>query len=51
MEGFRLGALDRLYQKGLIENPANKAKSVVFTNDGLRQAEELFRTLFTRAPR
>ncbi|MER9025774.1 DUF6429 family protein [Mesorhizobium sp. M0815] len=40
-------ALDRLHGKGLIANPANKAKSVVLTDEGLRRAEELFRTLFT----
>jgi hypothetical protein len=38
-------ALDRLHQKGLI---ANKAKSVILSDEGLRRAEELFRTLFTR---
>ncbi|TIQ82601.1 MAG: hypothetical protein E5X44_30465, partial [Mesorhizobium sp.] len=37
--------LDRLHQKGLIANPANKAKSVILTDEGLRRAEELFRTL------
>ncbi|MER9343910.1 DUF6429 family protein [Mesorhizobium sp. M0601] len=41
-------ALDRLHEKGLIANPASKAKSVVLTDEGLRRAEELFRTLFTR---
>ncbi|MER8548173.1 DUF6429 family protein [Mesorhizobium sp. M1169] len=41
-------ALDRLHEKGLIANPANKAKSVFLTDEGLRRAEELFRTLFTR---
>lgn len=38
--------------KGLeISNPASKAKSVVLTDEGLRRAEELFRTLFTRPGR
>ena len=27
---------------GLIENPVNKAKSVVLTDEGLRRAKELF---------
>jgi hypothetical protein len=47
-KGLDWGALDRLHRKGLIENPANKAKSVIFTDEGLRRAEELFRALFTR---
>jgi len=42
------GALDRLHQKGLIADPANKAKSVVLSDEGLRRAEELFNALFTR---
>ena len=50
-KGFDWGALDRLHQKGLIADPANKAKSVVLSDEGLRRAEELFQALFTqRAP-
>ena len=41
-------ALARLQRKGMIADPANKSKSVVLTDDGLRRAEELFRALFTR---
>jgi predicted transcriptional regulator len=41
---------DRLYQKGFIADPANKAKSVVLTEEGLQKAEELFKALFTREP-
>ena len=47
-KGFDWATLDRLHQKGLIASPANKAKSVVLTDEGLARAEELFRTLFTR---
>jgi hypothetical protein len=47
-KGFDWGALDRLHQKGLIADPANKAKSVVLSDEGLRRAEELFHALFTR---
>lgn len=39
-------ALDRLHERGLIMNPASKAKSVVFTEEGLREAERLFRERF-----
>jgi len=41
---------DRLYQKGWIDDPANKAKSVMLTDEGLQKAEELFKALFTRQP-
>jgi hypothetical protein len=47
-KGFDWGALDRLHEKGLIADPANKAKSVVLTHEGLTRAEELFKALFTR---
>lgn len=47
-KGFDWDALDRLYQKGLIADPANKAKSVVLTDEGLARSEKLFRDLFTR---
>ena len=36
------------YQKGMIADPVNKAKSVVFTEEELRRAEELFRAMFTK---
>jgi hypothetical protein len=47
-KGFDWETLDRLHQKGLIADPANKAKSVVLSDEGLRRAEEAFRALFTR---
>ncbi|MBU2868945.1 DUF6429 family protein [Pacificibacter marinus] len=43
--------LGRLHEKGLILDPVGKAKSVVLTNDGLRRSEELFKALFTNAPK
>lgn len=45
-KSFDWDALDRLHQKGLISNPRSKAKSVVLSEDGLRQAEEAFARLF-----
>ena len=45
-KGFDWDALNRLYDKGMIGDPVNKAKSVVFTEEGLRRAEELFRAMF-----
>jgi hypothetical protein len=47
-KSFDWGALDRLHDKGLISNPASKAKSVVFTEEGLRRAEVLFRAMFRK---
>ncbi|MEY8826879.1 DUF6429 family protein [Sedimentitalea sp. XS_ASV28] len=47
-KGFDWECLARLHEKGLIADPVSKAKSVVLTDEGLRRAEELFRTLFTR---
>ena len=44
-KGFDWGALDRLHKKELIADPANKAKSVVLSDEGLRRAEALFRRL------
>ena len=49
-KGFDWACLDRLHEKGLIADPANKAKSVVLTDEGLTRAEELFKALFTRPP-
>jgi hypothetical protein len=45
-KSFDWAALDRLHTKGLISDPVGKAKSVVFTDEGLRQSEALFRKLF-----
>ena len=47
-KGFDWGALSRLHEKGMIADPVNKAKSVVFTEEGLKRAEELFRIMFTK---
>lgn len=48
-KGFDWDVMDRLHQKGLIANPAGKAKSVVLSDEGLRRSEELFRALFMRS--
>ena len=47
-KGHDWDALDRLHRKGLIPNPANKAKSVVLTDDGLHEAERLSEALLAR---
>ena len=46
-KGFDWDAMNRLYEKGFISDPVGKAKSVVFTDEGLRRSEELFRKKFT----
>ena len=46
-KGFDWDALNRLYEKGFISNPHGKAKSVVFTEKGLIEAERLLEKLFT----
>ena len=47
-KSFDWDAMDRLHDKGLISNPASKAKSVVFTDEGLRRAEALFDAMFRK---
>jgi hypothetical protein len=46
-KGFDWDAMNRLYEKSFISDPVGKAKSVVFTDEGLRRSEELFRKMFT----
>lgn len=48
-KGFDWEALGRLHDKGLIGDPVNKTKSVVLSDEGLKRAEELFQSSFTRA--
>jgi hypothetical protein len=45
-KGFDWDAMNRLYEKGYISDPVGKAKSVVFTEEGMRRSEELFRKMF-----
>lgn len=41
-------AMDRLYEKGYIYDPKNKAKSVALTEEGLKRSEDLFMRYFSR---
>lgn len=43
---FDWAAMDRLHAKGFISDPVGKAKSVVLTEEGQREAERLFQTMF-----
>lgn len=47
-KGFDWDAMDRLHRKGMIENPVGKAKSVVFTDEGLQRSKELFKKMFNK---
>ena len=47
-KGFDWDVLERLHARDLIADPVNKAKSVILTDEGLRQSEELFEAWFTR---
>jgi hypothetical protein len=44
--GFDWETLDRLDEKGGIENPRSKAKSVVLTEEGLANSAHLFQLYF-----
>jgi Domain of unknown function (DUF6429) len=45
-KGHDWDAMNRLHAKGLISDPVGKAKSVVLSEAGERQARELFTKLF-----
>lgn len=47
-KGYDWDLMDHLYQKGWIENPRNKNKSVVLTEEGLQKAQEFFDRHFRR---
>jgi len=47
-KSFDWGAMGRLHARGLISDPQGRAKSVVFTDEGLREAQRLLQALFER---
>jgi hypothetical protein len=47
-KAFDWDTMNRLHQKGYITDPVGKAKSVLFTEEGLRESERLFGVLFCR---
>ncbi|MEJ2239015.1 MAG: DUF6429 family protein [Gemmatimonadales bacterium] len=47
-KGFNWEVLNRLHEKGFITDPKTKAKSVVFTEQGVEEAQRLFERLFGR---
>ncbi len=50
-KGLDWDVLNRLFEKGLILDPRNKTKSIVFTDEGLAKAERLFRRHFVKKSR
>ncbi len=47
-KGFDWDAMNRLHEKGYITDPRGKAKSVVFTEEGIIEAERLVKKMFTK---
>jgi hypothetical protein len=45
-KGYDWQVMNVLHEKGYISNPATKAESVVFTEEGARKSQELFENLF-----
>jgi len=45
-KGFDWDAMDRLHERGLISDPRGRAKSVMFSEAGLRRAREFLDSLF-----
>jgi hypothetical protein len=48
-KGFDWDALNRLHERGYISDPRGRAKSVVFTDEGLARAGRLLAELFGKA--
>ena len=49
-KGFDWNAMNRLHAKGFIENPVNKNKSVLLTDEGMAESKRLFEAFFTKKP-
>ena len=47
-KGHDFDVLNRLHEKGFIQDPINKNKSVVLTKEGLSMSESLFEKLFMK---
>jgi hypothetical protein len=50
-KSFDWDVMARLHEKGYISDPRGKAKSIVFTEQGLAQSERVLSKLFCVAPR
>lgn len=47
-KGFDWEAMNRLHEKGYISDPRSKAKSVVFSEEGMERAGQLLERLFCK---
>jgi uncharacterized protein DUF6429 len=47
-KGHSWDVLNRLYEKGFIDDPATKAKSVVLTDEGVKRSKVLFEKHFAK---
>ena len=47
-KGHDWDALGRLHAKGMIFDPVGKARSMILTEEGLRESRRLFEALFSR---
>ena len=45
-KSFDWDAMSRLHEKGFISDPVGKAKSVVFSDEGLAESRRLFEEMF-----
>jgi len=45
-KGFDWDSMNRLHEKGFISDPVGKAKSVLLTDEGLRESRRLLEELF-----
>lgn len=48
-KGFDWEAMNRLYERGMICDPRNKAKSVFFTDEGLAESRRLLEKWFGKS--
>ncbi|WP_170607022.1 DUF6429 family protein [Ruegeria arenilitoris] len=48
-KGVDWAITDRLFEKGLIENPSGRAKSLVLTEAGLAEAQAALARLFSKS--
>ena len=47
-KGMDFEVMNRLHEKGFIDDPINKTKSVWLTDEGLKASQELFNKMFTK---
>ena len=48
-KGFDWAAMDRLHERGMICDPRNQAKSVIFTDEGREESKLLLVKLFGKS--